>query len=121
MSSNDLKGKITVIKFWGVWCGWCVKEMPEFQEFCNKFKNDPGVAVLTIDARDSVSTVQEFMAKKQYSFPVLLEGDYMPKARVVGFPTAWFVDSEGKKVFEQVGASKELIEEFTWRVSAMMK
>ena len=31
VSSLDLLGKPTIINFWATWCGYCMKEMPDFQ------------------------------------------------------------------------------------------
>ena len=30
-------GKITVINFWGTWCGPCVKELPDFDKIAKEF------------------------------------------------------------------------------------
>ena len=120
VSSQELKGKIAVIKFWGVWCRYCVKELPEFQQFYEKYKDDPRVAMLTINAKDTVEKVKAFVAKRNYTFPVLLEGEYVSQVKIKGFPTAWFLDGDGKKIFEKLGDSKELIEEFTWRVEELL-
>ena len=120
VSSQELKGKIAVIKFWGVWCGFCVKELPEFQQFYEKYKDDPRVAVLTINAKDAVEKARAFVAKKNYTFPVLLEGEYVSQVKIKGFPTTWFLDGDGKKVFEKLGAYQGTLEEFTWRVEEIL-
>ena len=33
---SSLRGKIVVIDFWGSWCGWCVKGMPEMKKYYEK-------------------------------------------------------------------------------------
>lgn len=119
ISSDSLKGKVVVINFWGVWCGFCVKEMPEFQQLYEKYKDDPKVAVLAIDSKDTVEQVKVFLEKKKYTFPVLMEGNYLEKAEIAGFPTTWFLDLEGRKVFETTGFSAQLLEEFSWRVESL--
>ena len=116
---DELKGKVVVVNFWGVWCGPCVIEMPEVQKLNDKYVDDPDVAILTIDFRDEVDDVREWMARREYTFPVLLDDGYVGKVGVRGFPTTWFIARDGRIMFEKSGSSKMLVEEFTWRVEAL--
>lgn len=119
ISSADLKGRIVVIKFWGTWCGPCVKELPEFQRLYEKYKNDPQVAILTIDQDDSPDLPKAFIARNKYTFPVLWQTDYNNKAGIKGYPTIWFLDQDGKIAFERVGGTSDLEAEFSWRIEAL--
>jgi thiol-disulfide isomerase/thioredoxin len=110
-----------VINFWGTWCGPCKSELGEVQKFYEKYKDNPNVVFLTIDSKDTTEEVKKFMANKKYTFPVLMEGDYLSKATVNIFPTTWFIDREGNKIFEKNGSSKRLLEEFSWRLEGMME
>ena len=120
VSLDSLKGKIVVINFWGIWCGWCVKEMPDFQKLHEKYKGDADVAIVTIDNDDNPDEVPPWMKEKGYTFPVLLDDGYVAsKARITSFPTTWFLDREGRRAFEKVGWSEKLLEEFGWRIEAI--
>lgn len=119
VSSDGLEGKVIVINFWGTWCGPCVAEMPEFQKFHEKYRDDPAVVVLTINNDDDPDEVREWMKKKQYDFAVLLDDGYVDKADVHAFPTTWFVDRQGRIAFSKKGWSEPLTEEFSWRVEAL--
>jgi thiol-disulfide isomerase/thioredoxin len=119
VSSADLKGKLAVINFWGAWCSPCRAEMPELQEFYLKYKNDPNIAVLTIDEGDSEQEARGYLEKNRFTFPALMQSDYSVKAGVKAYPTTWFLDRDGRKVFEQVGSSQHLLEEFTWLLEGM--
>jgi thiol-disulfide isomerase/thioredoxin len=121
ISSEELKGKVAVINFWGTWCGPCKFELPEVQKFYEKYKDNPNVVFLTVDAKDSVEQVKKFMTEKKYTFPVMMEGDYLDQATVNGFPTTWFIDRSGNKVFEKNSSSRRVVEEFTWRVEALLE
>jgi len=121
VNSADLKGKVVVINFWGTWCGPCKFELPAIQSFYEKYKNDSGVVFLTIDHNDSLTTLKQFMAAKKYTFPVLIEERYVDDSGVMGFPTTWFVDREGKIAFEKVGSSRRIVDEFTWRIEDLTK
>ena len=116
---TSLKGKIVAINFWGIWCGWCVKEMPEFQNLYEHYKDDPDVAILTINNDRNPESVPPWMEKKGYTFPVLLDDGYVNKAGIQGFPTTWFLNREGQIAFLKRGWTKELEEEFGWRIEAL--
>jgi tetratricopeptide (TPR) repeat protein len=119
VSAADLRGKVGVISFWGLWCGWCLEEMPDFQKLHRQYRNDPGVAVLTLDNDPNPDSVREWMQKKQFDFPVLLDDGYVRKVGVQAFPTTWFLDREGRIAFVQEGWSQHLVEEFGWRIEAL--
>ena len=119
VSLDSLKGKIVVVNFWGIWCGWCVKEMPDVQKLHEQYAADPDVVILTIDNDQNPADVPPWMKQKGFTFPVLLDDGYVSKVEVHAFPTTWFLDREGRKVFEKVGWSEKLVEEFSWRVEAI--
>jgi tetratricopeptide (TPR) repeat protein len=117
---ESLKGKAVVVNFWGIWCGWCVKEMPDFQKLHETYRDTPDVVILTIDNDENPDDVAPWMQQKKYSFAVLLDDGYVAqKAKITSFPTTWFLDRDGKKAFEKVGWSEQLLEEFSWRIEAI--
>jgi len=120
-SSNDLKGKVVVINIWATWCGPCVKEMPELQQLYKKYSDAKDVAVITIDSLEELETIKKFMTGKKYDFPVLLSGDYFSTAPVDAYPTTWFIDKQGKIAYTKIGYSKNLLEEFDWRIEELKK
>jgi hypothetical protein len=50
---------------------------------------------------------------------VLIDDGYLAKAGVFAFPTTWFLDREGRIAFDVEGWTKELVEEFSWRIEAL--
>lgn len=119
LSLTSLKGKVVAINFWGIWCGWCVKEMPEFQNLYEHYKDDPDVMILTINNDRNPKSVPPWMEERGYTFPVLLDDGYVNKAGIQGFPTTWFLNREGQIAFLKRGWTKELEEEFGWRIEAL--
>ncbi len=77
------------------------------------------MVILTIDNDANPDDVPPWMAQKKYTFPVLIDDGYVSKAGLHVFPTTWFVDAQGYKVFEKVGWSEKLLEEFSWRIEAI--
>jgi thiol-disulfide isomerase/thioredoxin/Tfp pilus assembly protein PilF len=119
VSLASLKGKTAVVNFWGVWCGWCVRELPEYQQLSKKYANDPSVAILTINNDSDVANVRKWMAEQKYDFTVLLDNGVVRKSNVEAFPTTWFLDRKGRIAFEKQGWTQKLLEEFSWRVEEL--
>jgi thiol-disulfide isomerase/thioredoxin len=121
VSSEKLKGKVLVINFWGTWCGPCKFELPAIQKFYDKYHAQNDVVFLTVDVNDDLKTVKQFMAEKKYTFPVLMEAGYADHANIGGYPTTWFVGRDGKIAYEKMGASRRIVDEFTWRIDDLLK
>ncbi|HEX6096885.1 MAG TPA: redoxin domain-containing protein [Thermoanaerobaculia bacterium] len=120
VSFQSLQGKVAVVKFWGVWCGPCVAEMPDFQKLVDKYANDPKVAIVTIDSDKDPETPRKFMEKHNYRFPVLLDDGWISRgAGLNSYPTAWFVGADGRIAFEKKGVSADLVNEYSWRIEAL--
>jgi thiol-disulfide isomerase/thioredoxin len=124
VTSEGLKGKILVINFWATWCGPCRRELPDYDKFYQKYKDDPNVVVLTVatdDADTPQESIQDFVSKHKYTFPVLLAPEWAKQNLIRPIPMTWFVDRNGNKVFQKIGYTKELMQEFDWRIKAMQK
>ena len=48
LAENDLKGKVTVLHFWGTWCPQCMTEFPEFVKMADELKGQANVQVLSV-------------------------------------------------------------------------
>ena len=117
--SDTLAGRVTVINFWGKWCGPCVAEMPELQRFWRQVAGDSAVRFLTINNDQDLGDLREWMQRHRYDMPVLLDGGYASRANMHLYPTTWFVDRAGRIAFVKAGWSEELAEEFGWRVEIL--
>jgi thiol-disulfide isomerase/thioredoxin/lipopolysaccharide biosynthesis regulator YciM len=122
VSSSEMKGKVVVINFWATWCGPCRQELPEFQKLAEKYRNDPNVLVLSVstDASDTpVATIARFIKSNKYDFTVLLGGDYGKANSILPIPMTWFISTDGKEVYRKIGYSRELVQEFSWRIEEL--
>lgn len=97
LSLSSLRGKYVVIDFWGSWCGWCIKGMPDMKEYYNKYKGK--LEILGVDCNDSDKAWRDAVAK--YELPWLhvynpRGGEILSNYRVSGFPTKVVVTPDGK-------------------------
>ncbi len=101
--SDTLRGRLTVINFWGKWCGPCVAELPEVQRFSRHVAPDTTVRFITINNDENLQELREWMRRNRYDIPVLVDGGYASRARVHDYPTTWFLDRAGRIAFVKAG------------------
>ena len=51
LALSSLRGKYVVLDFWGSWCGWCIKGIPDMKKYYDKYKDR--MEILGIDCRDT--------------------------------------------------------------------
>jgi thiol-disulfide isomerase/thioredoxin len=119
VKSDTLRSRTVVVNFWGTWCGPCVAEMPELQQFADKYKNDKSVSIFTISNDKDLGELRDWMAKRKLTLPTLFDDGYVGKvAEIHAFPTTWFIDNQGKIQFTAIGNTGALVDEWTWRLEA---
>lgn len=100
VSSLDLLGKPTIINFWATWCGYCMKEMPDFQTAYETYGDK--INFVMIDAVDGKQETEEagraYIEEKGYTFPVYFDTQMegVISCGVTGFPSTLFVSADGE-------------------------
>lgn len=102
----DFKGKIVVMNFWATWCGPCVREMPMFQEYQDRY---PNIVLLGVDQAESADKVKEFLNQLSLTYKIVLdEKSNMGNAlRVEFLPTTMFINEKGEIRFRHYGILNE--------------
>ena len=98
-----LRGRVVVINFWGSWCPPCRVELPHYQKFFQRYRNDQSLVILSIneelspDPRKRLSLARNFALRYNLTFPVLpdMRGKVSKAYRVSSFPTIFVVDKDG--------------------------
>lgn len=108
VSLTDFRGKYLVLDFWGTWCGWCVKGIPEMKKSYAKYSDK--VEFLSIDCRESAEKWKAGLQKYQMPWRhVRWEGkpDVPYMYALQGYPTKFLINPDGtvNKVF--IGESEE--------------
>lgn len=66
-------GKITVINFWGTWCGPCVAELPHFNEVAEEYADQ--VTVVAIHTNLGVNKAPAFITENYAGSPIIFAVD----------------------------------------------
>jgi peroxiredoxin len=106
-SLANLKGRIVLLNFWATWCPPCRKEMPDMETLYKKYEK-AGLTILAVSDEDR-ATVEQFLAKTSYSFPVLLDMDRKVHTSfmVEGIPKSFIFDREGRLAAQAIDMRTE--------------
>ena len=105
-STDDLKGKVTLVNFWATSCVTCVAEMPKVIATYDKYKSKGYDTLAVAMSYDPPSYVVNFAETRKLPFKVALDvsGD---AARAYGnvalTPTTFVIDKQGKIIKRYVG------------------
>jgi peroxiredoxin len=91
------ENKVTLINFWGIWCPYCVAEIPELVGFYNEYRRRQ-VEILAVNAGDNPKKVPAFAKKNPMAFPILIDKNNAVSNlyQIAGFPTTIIIDRQGK-------------------------
>ena len=107
-SLEEYKGKVVVINFWATWCGYCVRELPEFEKVYKEFgSNKKEVVILGVagpKTKENPNNVDvekdkiiSFLKKKNVTYPTLMDeaGKSFDDYGIKYFPTTYVINKNG--------------------------
>ena len=107
-SLEEYKGKVVVINFWATWCGYCVRELPEFEKVYKEFgSNKKDVVILGVagpKTKENPNNVDvekdkiiSFLKKKNVTYPTLMDeaGKSFDDYGIKYFPTTYVINKNG--------------------------
>lgn len=108
LTLSSMRGKWVILDFWGSWCGWCIKGMPDMKKYYEKYKGK--FEIVGVDCNDPVEKWKK--AVKDNDLPWLhvynSAADGTPeKYAVEAYPTKVIIDPQGKINKIVVGESED--------------
>lgn len=98
--------KIALLDFWAMWCGYCVKAIPELKALASDLAGEPFVLVSLSGDRSS-RKLQKFVAKNGMGWPQQWDEKHevMAAFGINMFPTYLVLDRTGYVAYFQQGWS----------------
>ncbi|MCZ6778906.1 MAG: TlpA disulfide reductase family protein, partial [Acidobacteria bacterium] len=90
----ELRGKVVLLDFWGIWCAPCRQEVPELQRLYRDLR-ERGFEILAVNSGDTPRAVSRFIEEQGIEYPVILDDGIVTRYRVHVFPTHVLVDRQG--------------------------
>ena len=120
-SADIAKYDMTVINFWGTYCGPCIAEMPDLAEFYNNLPEGVNFVTYCTDGAGNAEEAKNIIADAGLDAIVIVgsSGDF---ANILGqimyIPTTIFVNKHGEIVgYELIGRSEDLARAYKDRIS----
>ena len=123
LSKNPVKlgslisgNKVTMLNFWGTFCGPCIGEMPGLGDLERKYK-DQGFEILGLTSdivdyqgnmdEDLIGEAEDIAADTGVTYPILITSmELMDYTQLMAFPTTYFVDAQGNMLRDPVVGSQ---------------
>lgn len=111
LSLSSMRGKVVVLDFWGSWCVWCIRGIPDMKKYYEKYKGK--FEIIGMDCGDSDEKWKAAVAK--YELPwkhvyVQKNSNVLESYKIKGFPTKIIVGPDGTVLKTVVGESPEFYE-----------
>lgn len=102
---SSFKGKVILLNFWATWCHPCKEEIPDLVALQTQYKDD--IVVLGFSIDDKPEELQEYAAKYQMNYPVLVgaghENIQEAYGPMWGVPVTIIIGRDGKIAKKQSG------------------
>ncbi|MCD0490412.1 TlpA family protein disulfide reductase [Pedobacter sp. MC2016-14] len=107
---KSFKGKYVLIDFWASWCGPCRKAIPEIKTLYSQYK-EKGFEVLSVSVDTDNAAWRRAMTEEAMPWTQVLSPDKnktLADFMIIGIPTLYLVDRDGKIVEKYTGFSQKL-------------
>jgi thiol-disulfide isomerase/thioredoxin len=89
------QGKVTVVDFWGSWCGPCRAEQPELNQLYQRY-SARGVVFVGVDMRDDKASANAYRSDFSVAYPSVTDsGDIAAAYNVLAPPELVIIDKQG--------------------------
>ena len=118
ISSNDWRGKVTIVNFWATWCPPCRAEIPDLVALQKKYGDRLQIIGVSQD-EGPIEPVKRFAAEHQINYPIVMMTPDLDRVfpGIRALPTSFVLDREVRVVQRHVGMLNALMTEQETRVA----
>ena len=106
VSLAGLRGKVVLLNVWATWCAPCREEIPALQRL-HQAHAARGLEVVgvSVDAPGEEESIRDFVKEFGVTYPIWYdeENTVTPTFRLIGVPSTFLIDREGKIAWKFLG------------------
>lgn len=113
ISSEQLKGKVVILDFYGTWCKPCIAELPELAKVRDHFVDNPDIAFFVVNADqggDNLDKAKKFEQRFDLGFTYIYDEGQKVYKRLgltsAGVPSIVIIDGQGFIRLKHIGYNK---------------
>lgn len=106
ITTQDLRGKVVLVKFWATSCVTCIQQMPDMIKIYDQLAPKGYEAIAVAMEYDPPNYVKNYAESRQLPFPVAIDAQgSIAKAfgDVQLTPTAFLIDKQGRIIKRYLG------------------
>lgn len=109
VSLESFRGKVVLVNFWATWCAPCIREMPSIDRLSAAIGSDDFVIVAVSEDRKGAEVAVPFLKKlgiENFTTYVDTRMQLARGFRLIGMPTTYLIDREGRIVGSLSGTAE---------------
>jgi thiol-disulfide isomerase/thioredoxin len=87
---------LAIVDFWATWCGPCRAQHPLYEEVKQRYRLNPDVVFLSVNADEDHSVVEPFLKEQKWSQVVYFEDGMTKKLAISSIPTTLVINRQGE-------------------------
>ena len=112
ISLQDYRGKVVLLDFWAVWCGFCIDEMPNLKKVYATYK-DQGFDIIGVSLDDTEKELRDYIKENDIQWRQIFdtvnaksEDSLVRQFKITGVPSQWLIDRDGKLITHKARGGK---------------
>ncbi len=99
ISLQQYRGKVVLLDFWAVWCGFCIVEMPNLKNVYDTYK-DQGFDIIGVSLDDEEAELRNYLKENDIPWRQIFSGQgfespLVQQYGIDGIPAPWLIARDG--------------------------
>ena len=110
ISLRDYRGKVVLLDFWGIWCGYCLAEMPNVKRVYAIYK-DQGFDIIGVNLDTDETRLRNYLTENDIPWRQIFSGQkwkspLVQQYRIRSIPAPWLIARDGTLISREARGLK---------------